>query len=434
MRKTSKTTEIIKTTVATAIAAALSLCFISCTTPPSDIEPPDTDTSVTEPAPEDPPLWASNFDLPDADTAMSELGEIYGSSDKIFLLQNGRIARMPCPQGERISLNMTYDIDDHAKLVLQDCVDEFNEIFDVINPNYEFVVNYAPTDDDLKAKYSVRMTHAQTLSATETSFALGMAHVSYYANFTELGDFGIVLKDEVLTNGSYLMTTFKHELMHLLGAGDAYKNPAATEATVMQSYTVNGYHHLSQTDVAFLAALYRNPDCPFTDAQVDDYILNYETSTTHTKTNMTAAVYFALVKNAEPSDIAAQVDAKGYAEPDDFKAAASAGLNPDPDFGKTSISFTELAYAEPRSETYFGKFDVANNKYWHGRQSGTSGSSFGIGYTDYGNGLLFAMPNGTAYKTLFIRMNDHVVLLHLNGSFTSLDEMSLSVRHLCDVN
>ncbi len=422
-----------------AMFAATSLSLISCAPhSPHDPTPPSNDGSAIEPPPDteqpEKPSWSSNFALPDADAAMAKLVEIYGSSDKIFLLRDERIARMPCPQGERISVNVTYEMNDRAKLVLDDCIAEFNEIFDVINPNYEFIVNYAPTDDEIEAEYSIKMTHAPTLSVTETSFALGMAHVSYYADFTELGDFGIILKDEVLTNGSYLMTTFKHELMHLLGAGDAYKNPAATKATVMQSYTVNGYHHLSKTDVAFIDALYRNPDSPCSAAQIEKYINDYEINNAHTKQNLTAAVYSALIAGADPADITAQIDAIGYADASGIAADIRNGLRPDRTFGTANVAFTELDYAEQRPETYFGRFDVDGGKYWHGTQKNTMGTSMGIGYTDHGGGILFAMPNGTANSTLFIRIADHVLLLRLGGGFTSLDALSLSVWHACSVD
>ena len=229
------------------------------------------------------PAWASDFTLPDADDAMNKLSEIYGDTDKIFLLRNGNIARMPCPRNETITFNMRYEVNEYAKLVLNDCVDEFNEVFSVINPNYGFEINYAPSDEAFDAKYSVRMNASETLSASGTGEAFGLAHINYYNDYTELGDFGITMKNEVLKNGSYLMTTFKHEVMHILGAGDAYKNPAATKNTIMQSYTVGGCHFLSSTDVAFLDALYRNPSLETSDKDIRDFISGYEENNAHSR-------------------------------------------------------------------------------------------------------------------------------------------------------
>ena len=385
---------------------------------------PDGDSSNDN----DPPSWASNFDLPDRDIALSKLNEIYGGSDKVFLLQANSIVRMPCPQGEVITLNVSLEVGEYAKLVLEDSVAEFNEVFTVINPNYKFAINYSPTDADFAKKYSVKLTASDSLAVTETSQVFGVAHVNYYNNFTELGDFGITIKSEVFNNGSYLMTTFKHELMHLLGAGDAYKNSSATTATVMQSYKVNGYHHLSATDVAFLDALYRNPEFADRDKKINEYIAEYEENTLHTRQKLTAIVYNKLVASLESGQVIAEGEEIGYKDLTDFSVTLKDGIKPDASFGSKNMSFKEIEYAETPSETYFGSIDVENHRYWHGRQT-TIGSSQGIGFTDYGNGLLYAAPNGNLY-TIMIKTGEYVLAFRLYGSFTNFAELSLKLWHI----
>ena len=377
---------------------------------------------------QDPSAWAENFDLPDADTALSRLNGIYGGSDKVFLLQNGRIARMPCPRGEVIALNVTFEAGEYAKLILGDSIAEFNEVFKVINPNYKFAVNYSPSPEDFEKKYSVKLTASDNLAVTETSQVFGVAHVSYYNNFTELGDFGITIKSEVFNNGSYLMTTFKHELMHLLGAGDAYKNPEATKATVMQSYTVKGYHHLSATDVAFLDALYRNPEFSDRDEKINEFINTYEDDNSHTREKLTAEVYHSLVVSLESEEVIRAGEEIGYKDLSGFRDAVSDGIKPDPSFGSKNISFKEIEYAQPPAETYFGSIEPADQRYWHGRQT-TMGSSQGIKYTDYGGGLLYAAPNGNLY-TLMIQTGEYVLAFRLFGGFTDFAGLSLALWHI----
>ena len=423
-------------TVLLAIAIALTCC--GCTnngdfndlpktegsTENSGSEPDDNDSLQGE----NPPSWSSNYDLPDAEYALTRLNEIYGGSNKVFLLLDNRIARMPCPHSEEITINVTFGVGEYAKLILEDSIAEFNEVFTVINPNYKFAINYLPAEKDFAKKYSVKLSASDNLSVTETSQVFGVAHVSYNNNFTELGDFGITIKSEVFNNGSYLMTTFKHELMHLLGAGDAYKNSAATTATVMQSYTVQGYHHLSMTDVAFLDALYRNPEFADRDEKIIEYISTYEENSLHTKAKLTSKVYNKLVASLEPEKVINMANEIGYKDLTGFSATISDGIKPDSSFGSKNISFKEIEYAETPTETYFGSIDAENHRYWHGRQT-SIGSSQGISYIDYGNGILYAAPNGNLY-TLMVQTEEFVLSFRLVGSFTNFADLSLTLWHI----
>lgn len=423
--------KIVNSLLSVLCAATLCFSFFGCTprTTPGDTTDPTEPTTPIEP--EIPP-WSTTYDLPDADGAMQKLVGIYGGESKIFLLQNGHIARMPCPRGEVISLNLRYEADDYVRLILEDCVNEFNEVFAVINPNYVFRINYSPTDEDFAAKYSVRMSKADELASSDVREVFGLAHISYYNNFTELGDFGITMRSDVFENGSYLMTTFKHELMHLLGAGDAYNNPDATKATIMQSYTLSGYRFFSETDVRFLDALYRNPKTPYTDEQIEKFITDYEQTCTHTQSALTAATYKLLLNKTTAASITAQAQQIGYSDVSGFTAALENGFIRDETFGTANISFTELAYTVAPEATYYGSFDIAAARYWHGQQKGLMGNSQGIKYVDYGDGVLYAAPNGNIF-TILIKVDGYVILFDLLGSFTSLPNLGLSVRTVCSV-
>ena len=413
---------------ATILSIALIMTCCGCSNTPNN-NPSQGGDSQQPPVDDNPPLWASNFELPDADLALAKLVEIYGGKEKLFLLLNNNIARMPCPQNEVVTINATFEIGEYARLILEDSIAEFNEIFEIINPNYKFAINYSPTEDDFAQKYSVRLSASNNLSETDTSQVFGVAHVNYYNNYTELGDFGITIRTEVFNNGSYLATTFKHELMHLLGAGDAYKNAAATKDTVMQSYTVNGYHHLSSTDVAFLDALYRNPEFTQDDGKILAYVNAYEENNAHTKAKLTSAVYNKLVNSLDAQTVMNQAKAIGYKDLTDFFATLSGGLTLDTTFGTVDISFKEIEYTEEQAVTYFGSIDASGNKYWHGQQKGSMGSSMGINFVNHGNGILYAAPNGNQY-TIMIKTGEFVLAFRLGGSFTNFANLSLTLWHV----
>ena len=182
-----------------------------------------------------------------------------------------------------------------------------------------------------------------------------------------------------------------------------------------------------------LDALYRNPNAPYTDAQINAFIEGYEENNLHTKANNISAVYTALINNVGGDALSAQLNSFGYADIKQLCALTAKGIDIDNDFGKTSISFTELEYTVRPERTYFGSFNTETAKYTHGMQKENLGSSFSIGYTDYGNGLLYSAPNGNNY-TLFVKTGGYVLLFRLEGGFNSLGGIGVTLWHACTVN
>ena len=151
-------------TVLAAVLVAIALVFTcyGCTTNDpvkggesgenSQLSPEDPPSSGGEEQEQTPPAWKSDYTLPDADAALDKLIRLYGGKEQVFLLQNNQIARMPCPHDEDITINIAFEIGAYARLVLEDSVAEFNEVFATLNPHYRFTVNYAPTDEDFSKK------------------------------------------------------------------------------------------------------------------------------------------------------------------------------------------------------------------------------------------------------------------------------------------
>lgn len=388
------------------------------------------------------PPWAYTYTLADKDVALEKVNEIYGGSGKTYLLGNS-VQRMPCPEyGNVMTFNMSYEVGKYAKVVLEDAVDEFNEVFAVINPNYKFRINYTPSQADFESKYSIRMTVTDNFSSPTV---MGTAQMSTGA---ELGNFGITLKDTTLDDLRYLMLTFRHEFMHLLGAGDAYKNPQADKTTVMQNYNNTVYRHFSASDVAFIDAYYRNPDNPLKDEEIEDFIENYENRNNHTQRNLLARILDDAV-HCGAEELSAELEAKHYSDVNALRLSLSAGVTVDRNFGYADCSFTELEYQavyKPK-DTYYGAFDVSEKTYEHGTNRGTMSFSQTILYSDMGNGILFAMPGGTANMTLFIRIADsaadkYVLALHAEGLklgndlkyFLTFSDLRLTLLQACTVN
>lgn len=379
----------------------------------------------------DPPLWSQTYVLPKADKVKERLIEIYGGEEKLFLLQD-RVLRMPCPQdGAYITFNFTYRINDYAKALFEDSVAEFNDVFAVINPNYKFKINYQPSEDDFKSPYSVRMNKVVSFTKPNT---LGTAAMSTGGEYT--GDFSIQIREDVLVDGGEILSVFKHETFHLLGAGDAYNNPNATQDTIMQGYSLNGCFSFSRSDVEFLDAMYRNPENPYGDKEISDYISKYVESNVRTYSVNEKAAYNKVLKGMTYESLREQVLAANYKNEDKNKVLSvlSEDWDFEESFGKSNVNFTELT-PETEDETtvyYSGSFDVVSGKYWHGtRKYGSNlSSSMGIGYKDYGGGILFASPNGTANPTFFVKNGGYVFAFHRVGGFNSLDLLDVTLLRI----
>ena len=236
-----------------------------------------------------------------------------------------------------------------------------------------------------------------------------------------LSNFGITLKNTTLNDIRYLMLTFRHEFMHLLGAGDAYKNPNADKTTVMQDYTHTKYRTFSSSDVAFIDAYYRNPSNPNSDAFIKNFIANYETNSAHSQNALLSKVVRKSLKNIDAQAFSAQLNAFHYKNVDALLSISQNGININQRFGESEISFTELEFQQEfkPASTYYGAFNPADKKYMHGTQKGSMGSSMKISYQDVGNGILIAMPNGNI--TIFVEVENFVLCLQSDNMFLSTD-------------
>ncbi len=390
-----------------------------------------------DPVPTTPPAWSLNYELPDETDVKNRLLKIYGSEESIYLLRNNEIWRMPCPNNQdTIILNMTFELGEYTKIVFEDSVDELNDIFAVINPNYKIKINYKPTDKDFDYKYSVRMKTVQDFSSANT---LGTANISYMGD-GNLGYFGINIKESVLNDGYQMASVFKHEFMHLLGAGDAYKNENATKNTIMQGYSPNGPFSLTDIDIAFLDAMYRNPDIEHSNEYMMNYIDNYTTTNVHNVQNLKSRVYNRMLTNISLQDLNIQLDALSYA-PDlisSLKENLRYELKIDKTFGLSEVSFGELLIIETNSQYqyWYGNFDPSTNKYTHSYVKNNSSSAVSSTYNKYdyyNEGIVLGFPNGSGNATFYVRVNDYVLSLKELGDFYDLKNLGVSLNKVFKV-
>ena len=130
------------------------------------------------------------------------------------------------------------------------------------------------------------------------------------------------------------------------------------------------------------------------------------------------------------------LQAKGYADTRELNGLIQTGINRDKTFGQTNVSFTELEYLERPNETYYGGFDIdKKNGYTHGTSKGSFSHSKSISYTDYGDGILYATPNGNANNNIiFIKLGNYILMLDLIGNYYNLNSLSFNFRTACKIN
>ena len=268
-----------KTLKTIGMIAVMASCFAGC-------KNPDPSTSAEKPVilPNDTqPIYVQTHALPTQEETMDRLIEIYGDESKMYLLKD-QIIRFPCPvDQEKIQINFEFKPTITQKIIFEEAISDYNEFFSVINPNYQFEINYTPTEQDLLNPYSIDIQKVEKIENSPS--VLGQAHVPHEEKSNEIDGFeiynsSIKITEYTLKGNLELTQCFNHELGHILGAGDAYANPNATTNTVMQSYRYsNKVFTPSKVDVAFFDALYRDPNNTKTEEEINEYIKNYTSPT-----------------------------------------------------------------------------------------------------------------------------------------------------------
>ena len=166
-----------------------------------------------------------------------------------------QINRLALPKNNAsIKINFTFQTTPAQQNLFNQAISEFNDIFAVINPVYFFEANYSPSKSDLTNIYNITVKDVETF---EDKNMLGLA-TSICKDLTneidgkELYSHQIEIKESILTDSNKLLTVFKHEIMHLLGAEDDYSQ----SNTIMRQLDTNNITHLSSADINFLNSLY----------------------------------------------------------------------------------------------------------------------------------------------------------------------------------
>ncbi len=219
--------------------------------------------------------------LPDQETIKKRLTKIYSSEQEMFLLTPdwcNDINRMPCKKNTPIKVNVCFDANLIAHVAFDSAVEELNEFFEVVNPNYVFKMEYAPNEEDIKNKFNININskdnligNRAALATTKSYLANSYNKIDGYELYSSTIDVQSSMFEEDVTRLKFIAL---HELCHCIGLGDAYENPYATTETIMQGWGYQPYVGLEVIDAATLAALYYDGTTP--PEEVAEFVTDYK--------------------------------------------------------------------------------------------------------------------------------------------------------------
>ena len=316
---------------------------------------------------------ADFYKLPSEKEVRSRLKEIYENKNEIFL-SGKTFQRLAYPKmGDKIKINFTFDCSENIKDIFHQCIKQYNDIFSVINPNYQFEANFNPSEQDLLNPFYINVelqeSTEQTLGNTNSTV------VDINQNYGEE-----LLKNTIKINellfkydqNPIIINAFLHEFGHILGFADAYLNENATKDTIMQIADLYcSKLSLSEIDIATLDALYRDPETKLSNEEIEDFIKTYpEISKEETK----FVLFVEQIKNIDADALKNILFRSKYSneEKRDFLLKPDESLNTNPEFSKDF----------PK---YFDILGIENSSYYTDEESGIVyiANKFYINVDDY---------------------------------------------------
>lgn len=367
--------------------------------------------------------------IPTLSESLDKLEEIYGGADKIYILFKG-IVRRAYYADKPTKVNICFEPNFTQKIILEDVIKEYNEIFKVINPNYQFVLNYSPTQEDIENdKYAVDIYLSDELSQnvggqTEIHFEDCDKGFSAF----EIVNCKINIDANNATDGRKFANIFRHEFMHTFGCGDAYLNDEATNDTIMQTVS-NSMVGLYKIDVAFLDALYRSPSNALTDEEIQSFIDNYDNNDEqYGLTNTVLKINKILLNDIDMGILKSEISNSKYLPA--VKNAVLAGLGNALKFERMDniYAFAEEQRTEHDNYLYLKTPYISDPIYddvfkpglyrVDGDPQGGAVSCMTDLYHD--NYLINNVDYDRSY--LFLKVDDYILSLKTGYSFTDLDQ------------
>ena len=235
-------------------------------------------------------------DLPEPTEVYQNVETLNIGTEILTKMDSGHITRFITQKGEPIKIGVSDNFTAEEKQVIEECIEKYNKVFEVINPEYKFVI-----DDETSKLEQMDPNYIQIKTIGE----LEGNTVAYESSggFPTINGFDttynqVYMGEASRQNINMFRNTFLHEFMHALGVADAYLVPGFYEGTIMNctaSYTKT--NDIYKYDVALLAALYGDLSDPENLARIQKFIENYGANSTYTDTSSCKYIEESNVQN-----------------------------------------------------------------------------------------------------------------------------------------
>ena len=221
--------------------------------------------------------------LPSTDQVYQNVEVMDIGTDILSKADSGTVTRFIKQKGEDIKIGVSDDFSEEEKQVISECVEKYNEVFKVINPDYKFVI-----DDETSLLERVDSNYIMVNATGEledNTLAYEQSGMFPTINGNDTIYNQIFMGEGTRDNINIFRNTFLHEFMHILGVADAYLVNDFFEDTIMNcTSTDTKTNDIYKYDVALLAALYGD----FSDEKqveiIKNFVANYGANSTYTTT------------------------------------------------------------------------------------------------------------------------------------------------------
>lgn len=222
--------------------------------------------------------------IPDTTQVYENLNTMNIGTEILTKNDNGTISRFINAKGDPIKVNISDEFNADEKQVIQECLDIYNKAFEVINPEYKFVV-----DDKTSALEKIDPDYIQIapIGALEgNTVAYETSFFTPTINGLDTAYNKVFMGEASRENLNMFRNTFLHEFMHALGVADAYLVDGFYEGTIMDYTATNTKtNDLYKYDIALLAALYGDFSTPEKVEIIKNFVENYGANSSYTDTS-----------------------------------------------------------------------------------------------------------------------------------------------------
>lgn len=222
--------------------------------------------------------------IPSTDQVYKNLDTVGIGTEIVTKVDSGILSRFITEEGESIKVGISDEFSAEEKQVIKECLDVYNNVFSVINPDYKFEVDDETSNFERMDPNYIQVKTVGELDGDAVAFERSGQFPTIKGLDTTYNQ--IFMGSDSRQNINMFRHTFLHEFMHALGVADAYLVENFYVGTIMNCTATNTKtNDIYKYDVALLAALYGDFSNEESVQKIIDFINNYGANSSYTDTS-----------------------------------------------------------------------------------------------------------------------------------------------------